>query len=63
MEEFIKDRMVKIIPESRYPGMYYLELEDGKRSRDFYNITRATELLRRVEKGEKIDSIRIGFEV
>lgn len=54
---------LKIVSEDRYPGMYYLELEDSKRSRDFYNITRATEFLRRLQKGEKEGEIRIGFVV
>lgn len=44
-------------------SMYFIEWEDGTRSKEFYNLTRATELLRRLEAGEKEESIRIGYEV
>lgn len=43
-------------------GMYFIEWEDGSRSDRFYNLDRATELLRRLESGEKESSIRIGFQ-
>lgn len=43
--------------------MYFIEWEDGTRSKEFYNLTRATELLRRLQTGEKEESIRIGYEV
>ena len=44
-------------------GMYFIEWEDGSRSDRFYNLDRATELLRRLEKGEKEENIKIGFDV
>lgn len=44
-------------------GMYFIEWEDGSRSDSFYNLTRATELLRRLQAGEKEDAIRIGYTV
>lgn len=44
-------------------GMYFIEWEDGSRSDRFYNLDRATELLRRLENGEKEESIKIGYTI
>lgn len=52
---------MKIVAEKDRLGMYFIEWEDGSRSESFYNLTRATELLRRLEAGEKESAIRIGF--
>lgn len=54
---------MKLIKHTVYSEMYFIELHDGEMSRDFYNLTRATELLRRLEKGEKINTVRIGYDV
>lgn len=51
------------IVAAEHSGMYFIEWEDGSRSDKFYNLDRATELLRRLQSGEKEDSIRIGFTV
>lgn len=50
------------IVAAEHSCMYYIEWEDGTKSDRFYNLTRATELLRRLESGEKESAIRIGYE-
>lgn len=54
---------MKIVAEKDRLGMYFIEWEDGSRSDRFYNLDRATELLRRLKNGEKEDNIKIGFDV
>lgn len=53
---------MKIVAEKDRLGMYFIEWEDGSRTESFYNLTRATELLRRLQAGEEERSIRIGYE-
>lgn len=36
----------KIIEHKKYKGMYYLVWEDGVKSQDFYNLTRANDILK-----------------
>lgn len=54
---------MKIVAEKDRLGMYFIEWEDGTRTESFYNLTRATELLRRLQAGEKEETIQIGFHV
>lgn len=51
------------IVAAEHTGIYFIEWEDGSRSESFYNLDRATELLRRLQSGESEDAIKIGFEV
>ncbi len=37
---------VKLAPHPKYPDMFYLEWEDGVLSADFYNLTRANDILK-----------------
>ena len=54
---------MKIVAEKDRLGMYFIEWEDRTRSESFYNLTRATELLRRLQNGEKEETIRIGYTI
>lgn len=43
------DKPVKIVPNDIHLGMYRLEWEDGVKSEDMYNWTRANDILKNYE--------------
>lgn len=45
---------MKLQKHKQYPNMYYLVWEDGTKSSDFYNKTRASEIKRRLEQQEEL---------
>ena len=54
---------MKLIEHEYHSEMYYIEWDDGIRSQHFYNRTRATELMRRLENGEIVNTVKIGYKV
>lgn len=40
----------KIVEHKKYQGMYYLVWEDGVKSQDFYNLTRANDILKNYDE-------------
>lgn len=41
----MKRNPIKITPDTKYPTMFRLEWEDGTLSADFYNLSRAHDIL------------------
>ena len=41
---------MKLVEHTEYQGMFYVEYDDGIRTVDFYNKTRAKDYMRRIEE-------------
>jgi hypothetical protein len=59
---FLGEKM-KLIEHTEYLEMFYVQWDDGIKSQQFYNKTRATELMRRLENGEIVNTVKIGYKV
>ena len=54
---------MKLVEHFTYKEMFYVQWDDGIKSQRFYNKTRATELMRRLENGEIANTVKIGYKV
>lgn len=50
------ERPIKVVPHEHYTGMHRLEWSDGVKSADFYNLSRAKDILRRYD--DYLDGMR-----